>query len=139
MESTYNWYWLVDGLKANNFSVHLANPAAIDQYDGLKDANDTTDAFFLAELQRLGIPNLKEGYIYPKETRPVRDLLRRRMLLVHHRTSIMLSMQGLLTRETGHQFGWRQVCRLSEEELMDLLHNDETLLFTAHHDMSVVR
>ena len=137
VESTYNWYWLVDGLQANNFPVHLANPAAIDQYDGLKDANDTTDAFFLAELQRLGI--LKEGYIYPKETRPVRDLLRRRMLLVHHRTSIMLSMESLLCRETGRQFGWRQVCRLSEEDLTDLLHNDETLLFTAHHEMSVVR
>ena len=137
VESTYSWYWLVDGLQANHLPVYLANPAAIDQYDGLKDANDTTDAFFLAELRRLGI--LKEGYIYPREERPVRDLLRRRMLLVHHRTSIMLSMQSLLSRETGHQFGWRQVCRLSEEDLTNLLHNDETLLFTAHHEMSVVR
>ena len=38
VESTYNWYWLVDGLMAAGFSVHLANPAAIKQYEGLKYA-----------------------------------------------------------------------------------------------------
>jgi hypothetical protein len=26
VESTYNWYWLVDGLKAAGFEVKLANP-----------------------------------------------------------------------------------------------------------------
>jgi transposase len=25
VESTYNWYWLVDGLQAAGFAVHLAN------------------------------------------------------------------------------------------------------------------
>jgi transposase len=29
VESTYNWYWLVYGLMAAGFAVHLANPAAI--------------------------------------------------------------------------------------------------------------
>ena len=32
VESTYNWYWLVDGLMASEFKVHLANTAAIQQY-----------------------------------------------------------------------------------------------------------
>ena len=36
VESTYNWYWLVDGLEDAGFRVHLANTAAIKQYDGLK-------------------------------------------------------------------------------------------------------
>ena len=76
VESTYNWYWLVDGLMDQGYPVVLANPAAIDQYDGIKDANDLTDAAFLAHLARLDI--LPTGYIYPKEERPVRDLLRRR-------------------------------------------------------------
>ncbi len=35
VESTYNWYWLVDGLMDAGFRVHLANPAAIHQYSGL--------------------------------------------------------------------------------------------------------
>lgn len=36
VESTYNWYWLVDGLQANRSAVSLANTAAIHQYEGLK-------------------------------------------------------------------------------------------------------
>ena len=31
VESTYNWYWLVDGLMAAGFRVHLANTTAIEQ------------------------------------------------------------------------------------------------------------
>ncbi len=29
VESTYNWYWLVDGLMDAGYRLHLANPAAI--------------------------------------------------------------------------------------------------------------
>jgi transposase len=29
VESTYNWYWLVDGLMEAGYHVHLANPAAM--------------------------------------------------------------------------------------------------------------
>ena len=47
VESTYNWYWLVDGLMVHEYPVVLANPSAIDQYDGIKEANDLTDAVFL--------------------------------------------------------------------------------------------
>jgi len=36
VESTYNWYWLVDGLMEEGYKVHLANPSAIKQYEGLK-------------------------------------------------------------------------------------------------------
>ncbi len=53
VESTYNWYWLVDGLRALSYRVVLANPAQIEQYSGLKHADDKSDAYFLAELQRL--------------------------------------------------------------------------------------
>jgi transposase len=86
VESTYNWYWLVDGLMATNYRVHLANTTAIEQYKGLKHTVDQSDARWLAHLWRLGI--LPEGYIYPKEERAVRDLLRKRSQLVRQRTTI---------------------------------------------------
>jgi transposase len=76
VESTYNWYWLVDGLMEADYRVHLANPTAIQQYSGLKYTDDNSDARWLAHLLRLGV--LPEGYIYPKEQRPLRDLLRKR-------------------------------------------------------------
>jgi len=40
VESTYNWYWLVDGLMDQGHRVHLANTAAIQQYEGLKYTDD---------------------------------------------------------------------------------------------------
>jgi transposase len=40
VESTYNWYWLVDGLMEQGYKVHLANTAAIQQYEGLKYTDD---------------------------------------------------------------------------------------------------
>jgi transposase len=61
IESTYNWYWLVDGLMEARYRVHLANPAAIQQYNGLKYTDDHSDARWLAHLLRLGV--LPEGYI----------------------------------------------------------------------------
>jgi len=64
VESTFNWYWLVDGLMEDGYRAHLANPSAIKQYEGLKHVDDVHESFFLARLLRLGI--LPEGYIYPK-------------------------------------------------------------------------
>lgn len=126
VEATYNWYWLVDGLQANGYPVQLANPAKMEQYTGLKHADDQHDAFFLAEMLRLGI--LPTGYIYPKEDRPVRDLLRRRMLLVQIKTMQLLSLQSLLSRETGQQITGNQLKRLKEEHLKFLLPHELSLL-----------
>jgi len=99
VESTFNWYWLVDGLRERGYSIDLANPAKIEQYSGIKHADDKNDAFHLAELQRLNI--LPKAHIYDAELRPVRDLLRRRTNLVQERTALMLSFKSLYNRTTG--------------------------------------
>ena len=99
VESTFNWYWLVDGLMEEGYPVHLANVSAIKQYEGLKQIDDQRSAFWLANLLRLGI--LPTGYIYPKEERPTRDLLRKRLQLVRHRTSHVLSVKNILARNLG--------------------------------------
>ncbi|MGZ5508415.1 MAG: IS110 family transposase, partial [Limisphaerales bacterium] len=70
VESTYNWYWLVDGLQDHGYDVVLANPAQMEQYNGLKHTDDKSDAFFLAEMLRLKI--LPTGYICDRKLRPVR-------------------------------------------------------------------
>src|SRR3989441_10284455 len=112
VESTYNWYWLVDGLRALKYPVVLANPAAMEQYSGIKHADDINDAFFLAELLRLNI--LPTGYIYDANLRPVRDLFRRRLMLVHQRTALMLSFKSLYTRTLGQEM------KLSELKAMEI-------------------
>ena len=101
VESTYNWYWLVDGLMEAEFEVHLANTAAIQQYSGLKYGDDDSDANWLANMLRLAI--LPTGYIYPKEARMQRDLLRKRMQLVQQKTANMLSIQGMYDRHLNRR------------------------------------
>jgi transposase len=118
VESTYNWYWLVDGLTEAGYSVVLANPAKITQYNGLKHADDRSDAFFLAELLRLNI--LPTGYVYDAQLRPVRDLLRRRMSLVQQRTALLLSFKSLFTRTTGEQMSLGRLKGLAVKEAQEL-------------------
>lgn len=118
VESTYNWYWLVDGLRALNYPVVLANPAGMKQYNGIKHADDTNDAFFLAELLRLKI--LPTGHIYDAKLRPVRDLLRRRLMLVHQRTALMLSFKSLYTRTTGQEMTLSALKNLEIKEAQNL-------------------
>ena len=125
VESTYNWYWLVDGLMAEGFAVHLANPSAIKQYNGLKHTDDKHDAFWLAEMLRLNI--LPEGYIYPKEERPLRDLLRKRSHLVHLRTSLMLSLENIVSCNCGHGLTANEVKKIREDLVAPLLAGNEDL------------
>jgi len=126
VESTYNWYWLVDGLMEQGYKVHLANTAAIQQYEGLKYTDDHSDARWLAHVLRLGV--LPEGYIYPRADRPVRDLLRKRSQLVRQRTTNLLSIQNLMTRNTGSSLSANEIKGLDVQQVDELLPNGELAL-----------
>lgn len=114
VESTFNWYWLVDGLRAAGYPIDLANPAKIEQYNGLKHADDKDDAYYLAELQRLKI--LPKAHVYDPVLRPVRDLLRRRTSLVQQRTALLLSFKSLYARTTGQALDLKEVKKLEPKE-----------------------
>jgi transposase len=126
VESTYNWYWRVDGLMDAGYRMHLANPAAIQQYCGLKYTNDQSDARWLAHMLRLGV--LPEGYIYPKAQRPVRDLLRKRGQLVEQQTSNVLSIQNIIVRNTGLRLRANRIKSLSQADLDKLLPDSDQAL-----------
>jgi len=126
VESTYNWYWLVDGLMEADYRVHLANPAAMQQYSGLKYTDDHSDARWLAHLLRLAV--LPEGYIYPKAERAVRDLLRKRAHLVRQHTANVLSVQNIMARNTGARFSVKRIQELTKQELTTLLAEETQVL-----------
>jgi transposase len=125
VESTYNWYWIVDAVMAAGYMAHLANPSKVQKYKGLKYVDDKHDAFWLAELLRLGI--LPEGFIYPKEYRPVRDLLRKRAHLVRLRTSLILGLESIITRNYGVSPKVKDIKVLTEDRVTPLLVDDEYL------------
>lgn len=114
VESTYNWYFLVDGLMDAGYRVHLAHPSAIKKYEGLKYSGDFADAAYLAHLLRLGL--LTEGYIYPREERAARDLARKRMQLVRCRTAQILSIENIVARQSGGRMKSEAIKRLTAEQ-----------------------
>jgi transposase len=119
----------------HGYKVHLANPSAIKQYEGLKHTDDKWDSFWLAHLLRLNI--LPEGYIYPKEERPVRDLLRRRLLFVKHRTSHILSLQSMISRNLGTQMSANAIKRL-DQEAAETLFDSPHLVLAANSNIAVI-
>jgi len=118
VESTFNWYWLVDGLQAAGYTVRLANTAAMKRYEGLKYSDDDTDAAYLAQLLRLGI--LPTGYICPIEERGLRDLARKRLQLSRSRTQHILAVETNVARQTGARIASRVVKQLTEQTVQEL-------------------
>ncbi|MFZ6781408.1 IS110 family transposase [Undibacterium sp. Ji83W] len=115
VESTFNWYWLVDGLQEHGYQVHLANTTAIKQYDGLKHRGDESDARHLAHVFRLGL--LPTGYIMPKELRSGRDLARKRMQLVQQRSVQILSIETQMDQQHGAHMAANLIKKLTCDEI----------------------
>ena len=91
IEATLNWYGLVDGLQQAGYAVKMAHSMGLYMITGAKVKTDRRDAFSLAKLLRLDA--IPEAYIYPKETRPIRDLLRRRTRLVRVRAEAYVAIK----------------------------------------------
>jgi transposase len=119
VESTSNWYWLVAGLREAGYRVHLAHPAAMQPYSGLKYTDEHSDARWWAHWLRLGV--WPEGYLYPKAERAVRDVLRKRAHLVHQHTANVLSVHNIIVRHTGTRFSLKRIRELTKQELEGLL------------------
>lgn len=115
IESTFNWYWLVDGLADFGFDVSLAHTLGLAMITHAKVKTDRRDAFSLAKLLRAGL--IPKAYIYPRDTRPVRDLLRRRISLVTLRAREFGSLRQLLLRQGHISSSRNQVKRSDDEDL----------------------
>jgi transposase len=137
VESTYNWYWLVDGLMEAGYIVKLVNTVAVKKYDGLKYSADEHDARHLAHLLRLGV--LPTGHIYPREERGVRDLLRKRGQLVRCRTAQALSIQNLVSRNTGQGITISETRELDEAAIRLLFGGDDDRALALESNLNVLR
>lgn len=130
VEATFNWYWLVDGLMEAGYRVMLVNTSKVRLYEGLKHTDDRHDAFWLAHQMRLGI--LPTGYIYPKEQRAVRDLLRERRRLVQQRTRNVLSTQSTVWRHSAQKLPSKVILGQREGDWPELADDNVTLGINAH-------
>lgn len=135
IESTFNWYWLVDGLQEAGFFVLLANTTAIKQYEGLKHRGDVSDAAHLAQVLRLGL--LPTGYIMPNPDRNFRDLARKRMQLVQQRSTHILSIETQMDQHLGGHSSSNQIKRMTPEDI-DALPINETVALAMKSNLSIM-
>ena len=156
VESTFNWYWLLDGLKRYNIPCHLGHALYIKRMSGNKHKNDSNDARALADLLRTN--RFPSAYDYPSEMRGTRDLLRRRHSFVRQRAGTYTHLQNTLNsngftqpfrdavRRKGdrrtleklpHQkdVGKNIACDLDYIESLDsiILDLEKTVIDSAHH------
>ncbi|MGQ0761340.1 MAG: IS110 family transposase [Acidobacteriota bacterium] len=115
VESTFNWYWLIDGLQAEGFKVILAHTLGLYLITRAKVKTDRRDAYALAKLLLVGA--VPKAYIYPVETRPVRDLLRRRLHLVQVRAGEYGSLRRVLLRQGILSSKQQEIKTATEAEL----------------------
>jgi len=115
IEATLNWYWLVDGLQEAGYKVKLAHTMGLYMITGAKVKTDRRDAFSLARLLRLDA--IPEAYIYPKEVRPIRDVLRRRNRLVRLRAEAYVAIKRKF-QQYGLPYCDKAIQRADEKELL---------------------
>jgi len=119
IEATLNWYWLVDWLQEDGFNVKLAHTHGLHMITGAKVKTDNRDAFALAKLLRINA--VPEAYIYPAETRPVRDLLRRRAAIVRLRAQAYGTIRTRLLQHGLHGFSLATIKALDEAEILEMV------------------
>lgn len=137
VESTFNWYWLVDGLMDAGYEVKLVNTVAVKVYDGKKHTGDEHDARHLAHLLRHGL--LPTGHIYPKEERAVRDLLRKRSQLMRTKVAQILSLQNQASRNRGQGLKTGEIRSLEEQDMLALCGGDELKAHAMRSNLAVLR
>lgn len=124
VESTYNWYWLIDALNKYGIPNSLGHALYIKHKISSKHKTDPVDSRGISDLLRTN--QFPVAYAYPPEMRPIRDLLRRRHLFVRRRAGTFTHFQNTL-----HQDGYIESIRnklqykRSRDSLVDLTANED--------------
>jgi transposase len=102
VECMFGWYWLADRC-AEHIPFVVGHALYMKLIHGGKAKNDRIDAHKIAHLLKGG--NFPLAYAYPKGMRETRDLLRRRMYLVHKRAELITHLEILNAQNNLPPFG----------------------------------
>jgi transposase len=103
VECMFGWYWLADRCAEQHIPFVLGHALYMKLIHGAKTKNDRIDANKIARLLKGG--NFPLAYAYPKGMRETRDLLRRRMYLVHKRAELITHLEILNAQNNLPPFG----------------------------------
>jgi transposase len=92
VECIFTWYWIADLCAEHAIPFVLGHALYMKAIHGGKTKNDKLDSQKIAGLLRGGM--LPQAYVYPHAMRSTRDLLRRRMYLMHHQSELLAHIQN---------------------------------------------
>jgi transposase len=115
VECLFCWYWLADLCAKEQIAFVLGHALYRRAIHGGKSKNDQIDAGKIARLLRGG--TMPVAYVYPAGMRASRDLLRRRMYLVHKRTEAIAHIQNTNSQYNNAPFGKKLGYAANREEL----------------------
>jgi len=87
VECIFTWYWLADLCARENITFALGHALYMKAIHGGKAKSDKIDSFKIATILRGG--NFPVAYVYPREMRATRDLLRRRCHFARKRAALL--------------------------------------------------
>ena len=135
VECMFSWYWLADWCREEKIEFVLGHALYMKAIHGGKAKNDKLDSEKIARLLRGG--NFPLAYVYPKEMRGTRDLLRRRTFLVRRRAELLAHVQNTYTQYNIRvTSGWGRD-RLREDDPTAPF-ADESVKFMVRSDISVI-
>lgn len=92
VECIFTWYWIADFCSDRSIPFALGHALYMKAIHGGKSKSDRIDSEKIAAMLRGGM--FPVAYVYPKEMRATRDLLRRREYFVRHQAELYTHIEN---------------------------------------------
>lgn len=92
VECIFTWYWIADFCSERSIPFALGHALYMKAIHGGKSKNDRIDSEKIASMLRGGM--FPVAFVYPKEMRAARDLLRRREYFVRHQAELYTHIEN---------------------------------------------
>lgn len=115
VECMFCWYWIADLCAEQGIAFVLGHALYMKAIHGGKAKNDKIDSEKIARLLRGGTFPL--SYTYPKDMRATRDLMRRRLFMVHKRAELYAHVQITYQQYNQRPPGVKLAYRANREKL----------------------
>ena len=117
-ECIFTWYWLADLCQREGIEFVLGHALYMRAIHGAKVKNDKVDSQKIAALLRGG--TFPMAYVYPREMRSTRDLLRRRAYLVRRRADLLGHIQNTNSQYNLLEFGKKIARKMHRKGIVDV-------------------
>jgi transposase len=135
-ECMHCWYWVADLCAEEGIPFVLGHALFMKAIHGAKAKNDRIDSEKIAQLLRCGL--LPQAYVYPRQMRSTRDLLRRRSYLVRQRTELLSHMQTVNNQHNLPALEKRITAEVNRTEILDRFANEPQLSASIAADCAII-